>query len=68
MPDTTNRVIAELCGQRWSRILPVAHAAAYCGMTIGQFRKEFGYLIIDFHGLERVDRDKLDAVLTAEVQ
>ena len=56
---------AAVCGERWGRLLTVRLAAAYCSLTIGQFRELFAGAITKIHGLERVDRFDLDAEIDA---
>ena len=56
--------VAKLCGEKWGRLLPVALAAAYCGMLTREFMKSrFAPLIRDYDGRERVDRVELDAMI-----
>ena len=56
--------LSKLCGEKWPRLMPVAMAAAYCGMQVREFAKSrFAALVFDFDGNERVDRAELDAAI-----
>lgn len=57
-----NTAISKVCGQRWARLLPLTHAAAYVGeYSLERFRRgRFSDLIVTIDGKEVVDRNALD--------
>lgn len=59
---SSNSAIAKICGQRWARLLPLTHAAAYVGeYSLEKFRRgSFADLIVVVDGREVVDRLELD--------
>ena len=65
---TRGKTLSAVCGERWPRLLPVAWAAAYCGMLIPEFQKsEFFGLVRIVRGRKWVDRIELDAAINKEM-
>ena len=66
MGGIRGRYLAEICGERWSRLLSPTLAAAYCGMTLNEWKKtRFATLIRLYDGRERVDRFEINAMIDA---
>lgn len=63
MARVGTQTVAKICGSRWSRLMPLTWAAAYCGMNLARFRSvpELEGLIHDAAGEKVVDKNDLDA-------
>lgn len=63
MARVGTQTVAKICGSRWSRLMPLTWAAAYCGMNLARFRSvpELESLIHDAAGEKVVDKNDLDA-------
>jgi hypothetical protein len=57
-----DKAVADVCKNKWPRLLPVTWAAGYCGMNLNRFKSvpDLVALIRDYAGKEMVDKNDLD--------